>query len=184
MRKIIITVFCLVVFFGCNDNPNENNYEAFSGITRTSEVNYDPIGEIDPNDWKIKVESGDPKKDVVTLPKIISVNDTVMPPIPTTTDVFPAYPNPTYLNSIDSTGAYSLSFSLSAEFSNVEIFLYDKPNHIIDTLVSENNLSFGNYRTIHKFNKNLPSGIYRVVFKITTINQTVYSAYGDVQFIK
>lgn len=78
MKNIFMIAFLFLTFASCSeDNPTEP-VKNYTGITRTSEVSPEPIGEIDPDDWYYEPDT--------------SGSGNV---IPMKLSVFPAYPNPT-----------------------------------------------------------------------------------------
>lgn len=149
--RLFVPVFFL--FSSCTVEIIDPLDNVYSGITETNETGPDPIGTVDPNDWKMHIngqEAAEPEK------------------IPLAFD-FCAFPNP-------SDDYISFQFA-PGKTSSVIIFISDKPGSIIDTLVDET-FSPG-YRKITYDVRGLKSRIYRAYFVATVSDGTKYSSYGD-----
>jgi hypothetical protein len=143
----------------------------FTGITETDPTGPEPIGKVDPDDWK-------PLMDCPSSPKILHIsstesvkNDSVADK-PTCTKIHPVYPNPASKNFI-------ISYSLN-EQDSVVITLNSTPTNVVKELLKRR-LAAGSY-SIAVNGSDLQPAIYRVY--ITVFRQSdVLGSYGDVQIV-
>lgn len=144
---------------------------SFTGITETNSTGPEPIGKVDPDDWK-------PLMDCPSSPKILNIsstgfikNDSVIDVSkPPCTKMYPAYPNP-------ASKCFTIYFSLN-EQDSVVITLNSAPTNAVKELL-KNRLMAGQY-AINVNGADLQPAIYRVY--ITVFRQSdVLSSYGDVQ---
>jgi hypothetical protein len=141
----------------------------FTGITEMDSTGREPIGKVDPDDWK-------PLMNCPSSPRILHVsspvdsvkNDTTQ--LPPCTKIYPAYPNP-------ASKYFTLIYDLNEEDS-VVITLNSTPTNVMKELVKQR-LAAGGY-AIQVNGSDLQPAIYRVY--ITVFRRSdVLSSYGDVQ---
>ena len=167
---IVLIIPCLAVIFSCKEKSTETSIP-FQGITETSSAGPDPIGNIDPDDWR-------PMMNCSSNPKIASLlltdrarNDSVIRvDIPSCTKIYPAYPNP-------ASKSFTIEFSLSGADS-VVLTLNSTPSTVIKNLAQRRFVA-GTY-SYYVDGSDLAPAIYRLY--ITVYRQSdVLSSYGDIQ---
>ena len=141
----------------------------FTGITETAPTGPEPIGNVDPDDWKPLMNCpSNPKILHVSSPVYSVRNDTTQ--LPPCTKIYPAYPNPASKSS-------TIYFSLN-ERDSVVITPNSTPTNVMKELIKQR-LAAGTY-AIQVNGSDLQPAIYRVY--ITVFRQSdVLSSYGDVQ---
>jgi hypothetical protein len=157
MRMLYPICLVLCVFFSCKDALPP--VEPFEGITETLN-DPTPIGSVDADDWKPLFDC--PPPDTTghsTLPKC--------------TKAFPAYPNP-------ANGSTTLHFWI-AQNDSVIITLYDRPDHLVSTLV---NRRFRNGAYTYRFDLHgYELTIHRLYFMVVR-PEGIYTTYGDIKVVQ
>ena len=174
---ICAIILCILAFVivSCKKNnvadPPAGITTPFTGITETDSTGREPIGKVDPDDWK-------PLMNCPSSPRILHVSspvdsvkiDTMISLPPPCTKIYPAYPNPASKSS-------TIYFSLN-ERDSVVITLNSTPTNVMKELIKQR-LAAGTY-AIQVNGSDLQPAIYRVY--ITVFRQSdVLSSYGDVQ---
>jgi len=170
-HSIILTYFLLIstFSFSCKNNNTIQPEITFEGITETSDKGPEPIGNIDPDDWKAMMNCS-------SIPKIGNINnsDTVGPvvTIPKCTKIYPVYPNP-------ANKSFAVNFSLN-EADSVFVTLNSSPSNVVKELVKQR-LMAGAY-SITVNGSDLSPGIYRIYIFVYRASD-VLTSYGDVKLI-
>ena len=148
------SIVLALLLVSCKDNVVDP--PPFSGITETGIVGPEPIGSVDPDDWRPIFDCASP--------------DTGEIGVPSCTRVYPAYPNP-------SVGTCMFAFGLATPDS-VVITLNDQPSHVAKVVLVRT-LAAGMYAQHIDF-AGLKPGICRLYFSIIR-PPTAFSTYGDIQ---
>ena len=166
----IALLFSLISLSCKEDTPTILSEVFFDGITETIEKGPEPIGKIDPDDWRAMMNCN-------SMPKRSNIvnTDTIGPivGVPTCTRILPAYPNPAVKQ-------FVIRYDISSNDS-VVIVLNKSSTTIVKNILNQKLLA-GSY-TVNVDASDLTPGIYRV-FISTHHNGTVLSSYGDVQIQK
>ena len=152
----------MFLLIGCSENSPNESEKNYSGITRTSADNPEPVGEIDPDDWYYQPDTS---AGGVT--------------IPTTYSVWPAYPNPT-------TRYTTVRFSMP-QLGKIKIWI-DDPMANKETIILDDTYSPGIHeKTIDLFygndNYDRKEGIIRAFIDFISASE-IPLIHGDIQIIK
>jgi hypothetical protein len=175
MKKILLNNVCIIsiaVIFSCTEKSTQTS-EPFEGITETSSIGPDPIGNIDTDDWRPLMDcSSNPKIDHAILLQSSKGDTVIQVQVPYCTKIFPAYPNP-------ANKSFSINFSIN-ETDSVVVTLNSTPTTIVNVLF-QRRASAGMYSIIID-GKELQPALYRIY--ITVFRQAdVLHSYGDVQIV-
>jgi hypothetical protein len=157
MRKRLLICLALCALVSCKDPlPSP---EPFEGITETLD-NPTPSGVVDADDWK----------PVFACPPPDSTGPSTLP---TCTRVFPVYPNP-------ASGSTMLYFWI-AHNDSVIITLYDRPEHLVSTLVSRRfrDGAYSYRLDLHGYELT----VHRLYFMVIR-PEGIYTTYGDIKLVQ
>lgn len=185
MKKSLVfaCLFLTLIFQACgnkstepDDKGTDNSSKVdsktgadFSGITYTDETGIN-TGTEDKDDWNMVLVSGDPAKDT----SIVIVRDSLHVVLPLEFSFLPAYPNPA------DNGNITIRFNLKVS-SCVNLYICDKPGHVINTLIDNQQLLAGSYACSYQNTSITNKQILRAYLEITSKNGNKYSSYGDIQ---
>jgi len=147
----VLFITIAVILISCKDTTT--GPEPFSGITETGDISPEPIGNVDPDDWKCISDCPKPGEP-----------DTSSYMLPAYTCPSPAYPNP-------ATRTCTFYYSLATKDS-VVVTLNDKPEHVIMTLVAQKQLA--GWYSVSIDLSGLEPKIYRLYFIVIRPPYLVY----------
>jgi hypothetical protein len=160
-RYFVLLLFVLMLLIGCKDSSTESEL-VYDGVTRTNENGFEPIGNIDKDDW---------------LGQYDLITDEVS--VPVSYAVYPAYPNPT--------NRYSKVRFALPKSDSVVIVLDDKILNKKTTILSQKlavgiheitiDLKYGNSEMKRE------EGIARLYFQIPSL-KNFPQVHGDIKILK
>ena len=157
MRAPYLIGLALLALVSCKDAIPPP--EPFEGITETL-TDPTPIGSIDADDWKPLFDCPPP-------------DTTGHSSLPKCTRAFPVYPNP-------ANGSTTFVFWI-AQNDSVIITLYDRPDHLVSTLVNRRfRDGVYSYRLdLHGYELT----IHRLYFMVVR-PEGIYTTYGDIEVVQ